>query len=175
MNCLITSSILVLTSFAQNINQDWTCNNYNTYPVDICWRFNNGYTYYYECDGTDSITVYQFSDQSCGTSDPTPDSQVTYSKDDANNTNYFSCSESASCSYGVVTIYDDDDCTGDSYYQVVYVTDQCAYGSSSSSIDFECSGSVLTTTTYSDGNCDSFSSSYSTDYDSSTDIFCSEV
>ena len=174
MKSLATSSFIVLGTFAQYEN--WTCNHFSGLPVDVCYQYSSTYQYYFECDGTDSLTFYGFNDGSCGTSNPNPDSEITYNQDDVNNSISFNCDESENCPYGLIRYYSDEDCTGDSYVETPFIFGQC-YSGTIVSYDYACNGSIFTLTTYSDGNCETESSSTSFDYDDYSDSLsgCYEV
>ena len=144
---------------------DWSCNHYSSYAVDLCYQYSYSYQYLFSCNGTDQITWYQYTDNSCGTDESDPWIAITYDES-SDTSDLFQCDQSQACDYAIVRIYDDEDCSNDTYSDGPVVTSQC-YTGTSYSYKVSCTGvNELTVQTFTDeGNCTGSSQIVTTDYD----------
>ena len=163
---------LLATTSAQY--DEWDCNHYGAFPTGSCYSYSSSYTYLFECDGTDALTFYQFTDDSCGTSSASAALEYTYTSDDLiyNSSNgsvssagLFKCDQPAPCIAATLRYYYDEDCSGDSYLDSPFVLGEC-YQSSGFSYTISCEGDELTIESYtSSGVCSGSSSSTTVAYD----------
>ena len=59
--------ILVLVLSRAQLQDGWDCNHFSGYyTVDLCYQYSASYQYLYVCNETDSITLYQYINNSCG-------------------------------------------------------------------------------------------------------------
>ena len=137
---------------------DWDCNHYSLYTTDVCYQYSSSYQYYFECNGTDSISWYDYTDGSCGETDETIYATYTYS---GTSSTLWQCDQSSACDYFVLRYYSDAECSGDSYYDSPYISGQCYEISSASSYMYSCSGSKFTWEVFSSSDCSGSSSSTS--------------
>ena len=166
MITVLVHSLLLLSVTAQ---YTWDCNHYSAYTVDTCYQYSSSYQYFFECNGTDAIILYQYTDNSCGAESPSYHVRHTYSED-SDSSNLFQCDQGTACDSAILRYYYDSDCSGDSYIDVPYIIGQC-YTSSSSSFQVHCPGDdLLTIVTYSSsGDCTGTSLSATVDYEEYSD------
>ena len=154
---------------------DWDCNYYSSYTTGVCY---NLYTsqYYFECNGTDKLSFYIYSDGSCGTNSASPSFVITY--DESSDTaDLFECDNDDPCEYIILRYYDDEDCSGDSYADGGLIPGVC-YSLSSTSYGVACKGSELTVVTFTDeDDCTGDAVASTIDYEDYNDDFsgCYEV
>ena len=157
------------------VTGDWECNHYSFYTTGVCYNFFST-QYYVECNGTDKLSFYQFSDGSCGTNSASPSYVITY--DESSDTeDLFECDNDDPCEYIIVRYYDDEDCSGDSIADGPLIPGVC-YESSTSSYGIVCEGSELTVVTFPDeGDCTGDAVASTIDYEDYSDDLdgCYEV
>ena len=131
-----------------------------------CYRYSASYEYYFECNGTNSVIVYQFTDGSCNTEDQS--AYYSYTYDDSSDTSgIFQCDQQESCKAAILRYYYDDDCNGESYYDYPFITTEC-YSSSTTSYELGCDGDTLSVASYSSSDdCKGDATTASLTFDSS--------
>ena len=125
---------------------DWDCNHLGVYTVDVCYQFSTSFQYLFKCNTTDSMVFTQYSDGSCGETDAESIYSVTY-WESTDTYDLFQCDQDTACDYVILRYYEDEDCSGDSYWDNPFVTGQC-YSSSSTSFTMSCGAVTLTIETY---------------------------
>ena len=174
MNSVLLLLLFVSSLFSVINGQytDWTCNHYGTYTVDMCFQYSGSLEYLFECNGTDAISFKTYTDGKCGESGATVYTNTIIST----STGLFACDQSSACDVFVVSFYTDEDCTGDSYFELGFVVDQC-YSGSGSSLEYSCSGSKLTTKSYTSDDCSGSSTDVTVNYNDYTDTIsgCIEI
>ena len=122
------------------------------------------------------MIFYGYTNGSCGTG-AQPDNIIVFNES-SDTSDFFQCDQSAACDYAVIRNYFDEDCTGDSYFDVPWIVGQC-YSGVSTSLEYECAGdSIFTVISYSsETDCTGGSASANIDYDdySETQSGCYEV
>lgn len=181
MKYAVLTSLLVLSVSAQLPFDEFTCNHYQYYTVDVCYQVDVNTQELYECNSDNSITLFNFTDGSCGTQNPTPSSAITFDAS-AGASIGFKCDQSTACGYFTVYYYQDENCLGDSSLataeSATAITGQCYSTSTSSSEMYTCSGNEETFEIYDNSDCSgSASSSGTINYEERTDseVGCYEV
>ena len=173
MKSFVASSLFLLGASAQF---SFDCNHWSTYTVDVCYQYSLGYQYYFECNGTDAVILYSYTDGSCGTNAAEPNIKIRYDED-SDSTDLFQCDQGEACEYAILRTYSGGDCSGDSYLDGPLIVGQC-YTSSSTSFEMLCLGDgLLQTVVYSSsGDCTGAATSVTVDYsDYSDSSICYEV
>ena len=168
MKTLLLGSPLLLGVSSQY--ESWSCNHFAYYTVNQCYQYSPPYQVMYECNGTDQMISYHYTDGSCGTSDPQHDTVSIYDES-SDTTDLFKCDQVEPCDYAIIRYYVDEDCEDDdSYFDLARILHEC-YAGDTTSLMFSCSsGNVLTLREFSDENdCTGSYQTINYDYDEETD------
>ena len=141
-------SIGLLFSGVFSQTYDFDCNHYSLYTTDVCYQYSSSYQYLFICNGTDAISWYDYTDDSCTSSGGGNPYDITT----ISGSSVFQCDESSACDYFIMRYYTDSDCTGDSYYDTPFLANVC-YDLSSYSYEYSCSGSKVTSKIYTSDDC----------------------
>ena len=174
MKSFVASSLFLLGASAQ---YTFDCNHWSAYTVDVCYEYSSAYQYYFECNGTDALIFYTYSDGSCGTDSGDAWLKIRY-EEDSDSTDLFQCDQGEACQYAILRYYSDGDCSGDTFTDGPLIVGQC-YEGSSTSYELLCLGDdLLQYVQYSSsGDCTGVATTVTVDYSDYSDSssYCYEV
>ena len=137
----------IVSHLASNQAQyaNWTCNHWSAYTTGVCYQESADVHYFLECNGTDAMNIYVFTNTTCN-ADVTDSAFVVTYKEADDDSDLLECGKEEACNYTIIRNFDNETCDGDSYFDNPYITQECY--TSTDSYRLGCHGITLEIETF---------------------------